>query len=414
MNKFKKIIGITISTFIIFSTFTVNLKAASPAPAVSADSAVLMDAATGQILYSKNPDVPYPPASTTKTMTMLLTLEHTKLDDTVIVGKKPPLADGSKIYIFEGEHIKVKDLLYAVSLVSANDCAQALAEHISGSTQDFAILMNKRAKELGCTETNFINPTGLYDANHKTSAHDLALILSELSKHLDFTKIASTCSYTIAATNKSNKPRPLWNENKLVQKGSKLYYPGCDGGKTGYTIQSLHSYTATANRNGMRLVVALVHDKNGTCNEDAAALLNYGFNNFELKKLYSKGDVVDTLNLNNIKIPLEASKDFSYMQIKGSNVKPKLAINKSNISNKYFKAGDLVLTPTVTLNNTKIGTLKLYSGVDFEEKNILESTPFSGGFMQNRYAIPATLIFLMIMTVILKKKRYRKIHKRRR
>lgn len=408
MNKLKKIIGITISTFIIFSTFTLNLKAATPAPTVSADSAILMDVATGQILYSKNPDVAYPPASTTKTMTMLLTLEHSKLDDIVTVGKKPPLADGSKIYIFEGEHIKVKDLLYAVSLVSANDCAQALAEHISGSTQNFAILMNKRAKELGCTETNFVNPTGLYDANHKTSAHDLALILRELSKHQNFTKIASTSSYTIAPTNKNNKPRPLWNENKLVQKGSKLYYPGCDGGKTGYTIQSLHSYTATASRDGRRLVVALVHDKNGTCNQDAAALLNYGFNNFELKKLYSKGQVVDTLDLNNIKIPLESSTDFSYIQVKGSNVKPQLAINKSNISNKYFKAGDLVLTPNITLGSTKIGTLKLYSGVDFEEKSILELTPFASNFTQTKYAIPVTLIFLMIMTVILKKKRYKR------
>lgn len=414
MINLKRIIGITISTFIIFSTLTLNLKAAAPAPTVSADSAVLMDAATGQILYSKNPNVAYPPASTTKTMTMLLTLEHTKLDDTVVVGKKPPLADGSKIYIFEGEQLKVKDLLYAVSLVSANDCAQALAEHISGSTEAFAILMNKRAKELGCTDTNFVNPTGLYDAKHKTSAHDLALILRELSKHQDFTKIASTSSYTIAATNKSNKPRPLWNENKLVQKASKLYYPGCDGGKTGYTIQSLHSYTATAERNGRRLVVALIHDKNGTCNEDAATLFNYGFSNFDLIKFYSKGEVVDTLNIGNVKVPLEASEDFSYLQTKGSSIKPELSINKAKISDKFFKAGDLVLTPNITLANKKIGTLKLISGVDFGEKNILELTPFANTFMQNRYAIPAILVFLMVLIIFIKNKRRRKIHRKRR
>ena len=413
MITLKKIMTITISTFIIFSTLTVNIKAAAPAPVVSADSAVLMDAQTGQILYSKNPDMPYPPASTTKTMTMLLTLEHTKLDDIVVVGKNPPLADGSKIYIFEGEQLKVNDLLYAVSLVSANDCAQALAEHISGSTQNFAILMNKRAKELGCTETNFVNPTGLYDDKHKTSAHDLALILRELAKHKDFCKIASTSSYTIAATNKSVKPRPLWNENKLIQKFSKMYYPGCDGGKTGYTIQSLHSYTATAERNGRRLVVALIHDKNGTCNEDATTLLNYGFNNFDFKKLYSKGEVVDTLDLGNVKVPLKASEDFFYLQTKGSSVKPIFTINKKNISKEYFKAGDLILTPNVTLANIKIGTLKLISGVDFGETNISELTPFVDIFKQYRYSIPAILIFLMIITVFLKNNRRRKIHRKR-
>lgn len=413
MDKFKKIIAISISTFIIFSVSTLKLKAAAPIPSVSADSAVLMDATTGQILYSKNPDIAYPPASTTKTMTMLLTLENCNLDDVVTVGKLPPLADGSKIYIFQDEHLKVKDLLYAVSLVSANDCAQALAEHISGSTQNFAALMNKRAKELGCTSTNFVNPTGLYDVNHKTSAHDLALILRELAKHSEFNEIASTSSYMIAATDKSSNPRPLWNENKLVQKGSKLYYPGCDGGKTGYTIQSEHSYTATALRNGIRLVVALIHDKNGTCNEDATALLNYGFDNFDLKKLYSKGDVVDTLDLNNVKLPLEASEDFYYVMDKGSTVKPEFTVNKAAISKKYFKSGDLVLNSDVTLNNKKIGVLKLTSGIDFGEKSILESTPFAESLLQNQYSIPAILIFLMIMTVFWKNKKYRKIRKRR-
>jgi serine-type D-Ala-D-Ala carboxypeptidase (penicillin-binding protein 5/6) len=413
MNKLKKIIGISILTFIIFSTFTFNIKAAAPIPSVSADGAVLMDAATGQILYSKNPDVAYPPASTTKTMTMLLTLENCKLDDVVVVGKKPPLADGSKIYLYEGEHIKVKDLLYAVSLVSANDCAEALAEHISGSIENFAVLMNKRAKELGCTETNFVNPTGLYDSNHKTSAHDLALILRELAKHSEFTQIASTSSYMIAATDKSSKARPLWNENKLVQKGSRLYYPGCDGGKTGYTIQSKHSYTATAERNGQRLVVALIHDNYGRTNEDATALLNYGFNNFELRKLYSKGDVVDTLELGNVKVPLEASEDFYYVADKGTTVKPEFTINKTNISKKYFKAGDLVLNTDVTLNNKKIGTLKLASGIDFGEKNILESTPFADTLLQNQYVIPAVLILLMILTVLLKNKKHKKVYKRK-
>jgi D-alanyl-D-alanine carboxypeptidase len=246
----KKLTALIIFLIMILSPLAVNVKASSSVPSVSADSAVLMDAETGEILYSKNMNAAYPPASTTKIMTALLTIEKCKLDDVVTVGKEPPLADGSKIYIFEGEQLKVKDLLYGLLLPSANDCAEALAEHISGSMDKFAVLMNKRAAELGCKNTNFVNPSGLYDENHKTSAYDLALILRELSKHEEFKEVATTLAYKIGVTNKSPVERPLWNENKLIQKYSGYYYPYCIGGKTGYTVQSAHSYVSVAEKDG--------------------------------------------------------------------------------------------------------------------------------------------------------------------
>ena len=367
----KKIISLALTILMAFSFIPFSSAAAKDSPSeVSADSAVLMDAATGQILYSKNMDSAFPPASTTKLMTALLTLESCKLDDIVTVGKNPPLADGSKIYIFQDEQIKVNDLLHALLLASANDCAEALAEHISGSIDDFAKLMNKRAKKLGCENTNFVNPSGLFDPNHKTSAKDLALIMRELSKHPEYTKIATTESYNIQPTNKSAVARPLWNENKLIQKYSKYFYDGCLGGKTGYTIQSQHSYVCAATRNNQKLIVALIHDSKKTFWQDSTALLNYGFKNFELVTLYSKGQEVTNYTSNGLTIPLLAAEDFYYVRDKGANVTPTYEIQNKDISKLSFKRGDKILEAAVTLNNKPIGTLKLSGGINHDVKKV--------------------------------------------
>jgi len=367
----KKIISLALTILMAFSFIPFSSAAAKDSPSeVSADSAVLMDAATGQILYSKNMDSAFPPASTTKLMTALLTLESCKLDDIVTVGKNPPLADGSKIYIFQDEQIKVNDLLHALLLASANDCAEALAEHISGSIDDFAKLMNKRAKKLGCENTNFVNPSGLFDPNHKTSAKDLALIMRELSKHPEYTKIATTESYNIQPTNKSAVARPLWNENKLIQKYSKYFYDGCLGGKTGYTIQSQHSYVCAATRNNQKLIVALIHDSKKTFWQDSTALLNYGFKNFELVTLYSKGQEVTNYTSNGLTIPLLAAEDFYYVRDKGANITPTYEIQNKDISKLSFKRGDKILEAAVTLNNKPIGTLKLSGGINHDVKKV--------------------------------------------
>lgn len=403
----RKIIMFLISFIIVFSNITYKAYAKEDPPTVSADSVVLMDATTGEILYSKNPDAAYPPASTTKLMTALLTLEKCKLDDVVTVGKNPPVVDGSKIYLFEGEQIKVRDLLYGLLLVSGNDCAEALAEHISGTSDKFAVEMNKRALELGAKNTNFINPSGLFNDKHKTSAKDLSLIMRELSKNPDYTKIATTSFYKIPPTNKSAAERPLWNENKLIQKSSKLYYEGCEGGKTGYTIQSDHSYVATATRNGQKLIVALVHDKNKTFFPDAAALFNYGFNNFQLMHLYSKGDLVTTYTSNDLNIPLLAASDFYYVKEKGSSdIVPKCTLNNENLSVKFFKTGDVIADASIYLNDKAIGTLKLMSGSNHELKQVLQSSPFQNVNFKIEYLVPIIAAVLLAMVLLLKKLRF--------
>lgn len=394
----KKFIATLLLGFTLLNIVPQNASAKETPPTVSADSAVLMDASTGEILYTKNPDSAYPPASTTKTMTALLTLEKCKLDDVVTVGKNPPLADGSKIYIFQDEQIKVKDLLYALFLVSANDCAEALAEHIGGSMDNFTKLMNDRAKELGCTNTNFVNPSGLYDEKHKTSAKDLALIMRELAKHPEFKEIATTLSYKIAPTNKSAKERPLFNENKLIQKFSKSYYEGIEGGKTGYTIQSDHSYVASATRNGQRLIVALVHDKNKTFFSDATNLFNYGFNNFQLIKMYSKGDKVTTYTEHNLNIPLFAADDFYYVKDKTDTSIPSYNISPQDLSCISFNSGDKVLEAKVTFNNKEIGSISLLSGSDHKLLASPDSYKAQVSHMSKNVVI--TIVLLSVISVI--------------
>lgn len=354
-------------TLILFNLLVYNnVYAKGKLPSVSADGAVLIDATTGKVLYSKNANIQYPPASTTKIMTALLTLENCNLNDMVTIGKNPPKTDGSTIYLLENEQISVKNLLYALLINSANDSAVALAEHISGSVGEFANLMNKRALELGCTHTHFVNPNGLYDNNHRTSAMDLALIMRELVKHPEFSQISKTLAYRIPATNKCKDIRNLWNKNKLIQKNSKSYYPACEGAKTGYTIQSFHSYVASANKDGQRLIVALIHDKKKTFFQDAINLFNYGYNNFELVKLYSAGDIASTYkdNKNNITFNLLSPSDFYYVKEKDSTSSPSFILENKDLSNMSFRKGDAVLNMNISLNDSNIGSLKLLSDCD--------------------------------------------------
>ncbi|MCX7950704.1 MAG: serine hydrolase, partial [Clostridiales bacterium] len=157
----KRFFSFTLMLFILFFTFN-TAYALSPSDFTS-EAQILIDADTGQILYGNNIDIKYAPASTTKILTALIALDKCQLTDKVIIGKKPPYADGSKIYLIEGEELTVEQLLYALLLESANDAAEALAEHISGSVEEFATLMNEYAKNIGCKNSNFVNPHGLYN-----------------------------------------------------------------------------------------------------------------------------------------------------------------------------------------------------------------------------------------------------------
>lgn len=382
----KKLVTVLVTVFLLISNLGIKTYAdpVSP-PNVSGDGVVLMDATTGQILYGKNIDQQFPPASTTKIMTALLTIENTKPDDIVTISndfttKNHTLLDGNTLCLENGEQIKVKDLLYGLLLRSANDSAVALAEHISGSVENFAKLMNKRARELGCTTASFQNPNGLYNKDHKVSAKDLALILRKLSEYPEFREIATTPYYTIPATNKTDQAktvinRSLRNENKLIYKGSKEYYEGVDGGKTGYTIQSLHSYVAAATRNNHRLIVTIMHSDDQKYFDDARALLDYGFNNFNLNKQFSKGQIVTYYKeANGTKIPLVAAEDFYYVTDKSSKSKPTFKFDNSSIKVDKFNKGERVTNIDLKLDDKYIGNLNLLSGVTYSPSVLMQNS----------------------------------------
>lgn len=425
----KQILTIVITILLLFTSIPNKVNADTPAPPnVSGDGVVLMDATTGDILYGKNIDEAFPPASTTKIMTALLTLENCNLDDVVTISndftnRNFKLLDGNTLVLKNGEQLTVKDLLYGLLLRSANDSAVALAEHISGSVPEFAKLMNKRAKELGCTNASFQNPNGLYDKDHKVSAKDLALILKALATHPEFSQIATTVSYTMAPTNKTDpnitkRDRILTNENKLVNKNLPEYYAGIEGGKTGYTIQSLHSYVACATRNNHRLIVTILHSNDRTFFQDARSLFDYGFMNFDLKKMYSKGDVVTSFNENDgNKISLLASKDFYYVTNKNSDSLPTIKLNQESIdslSNKSFEKGDTVSNAIVDLDGKKIGTLNLVSSTTYNSSSLKAIVAKDSKNNKITYAIGIFIILFLLNIYRLKriaaakKRRYRK------
>jgi D-alanyl-D-alanine carboxypeptidase (penicillin-binding protein 5/6) len=242
---------------------------------LNSEAAILMDLNSGKILYSKNIHEKLYPASTTKILTAIIALESGSSNRIVTVGKNPTLAEPSKIGLKRGERISLRHLLYALMVDSANDAAIAIAEYIGGSQANFAKMMNKKAKLIGCKDSYFVNPNGLPNTKHKTSAYDLAIITKYAMKNSSFRKIVSTTAYTIPATNMA-KSRNLINHNKMILKSTKYYYSGCIGVKTGYTVAVKQTLVSAAIK-GKRQLIAVVLKGMESPYYDVTELFNYGF-----------------------------------------------------------------------------------------------------------------------------------------
>ena len=246
---------------------------------LKAPSALLMEKMTGQVLYEKNADEAMLPASVTKVMTMLLIVEDIEsgkvsLDDTVTASERAASFGGSCVYLEAGEKMSVSDMLKCISVVSANDCAVAMAEHLSGTEQLFVDRMNERARELGLKNTHVTNCTGLFeDKDHYTSARDVAIMSRELIKHGLIKKYS-----TIWMDSIRDGEFELSNTNKLVS-----WYEGCTGLKTGYTSAAKYCLAATAERDGVEYIAVIMGgESSDSRNAEAATLLNYAFANYRL------------------------------------------------------------------------------------------------------------------------------------
>ena len=250
---------------------------------ISSTAAIVMETSTNTVLYSKNADQALYPASAVKVMTCLMALENSSLDDQVTMtatGVSGVTDGGANISAQLDEVFTMEQCLYAIMVASANDIALQVAEHISGSVEDFVAAMNTRAQELGCTNTVFTNPTGLPDENQHTTAHDMALIMEAAMANDTFRTIAQTTSYTIPATNVSGGDRVLTNNFTMINSSGDSYYEPCIGGKEGYTEASGSTLVCEASKNNMKLVCVVLNGASGVTDNEAIALLNYGFDNF--------------------------------------------------------------------------------------------------------------------------------------
>ena len=250
-------------------------------PAIGAQSAILLEANTGVVLYAKNIDEKLYPASTTKLMTCLIAAENSQLDEMVTFSHDAVFnlePGSSNIGIDEGQSMPMEECLYGILVASANEVANAVAEHIAGSQDAFAEMMNKKAAELGCKNSHFMNAHGLYDEDHYVSAYDLALIAKAFFKNELLAKIGNTAFHHFIAT--STQPDDfIWrNKHELVT--GNIPYEGIKGGKTGYTDEARQTLVTCAEQNGMKLICVILKEESPEQFYDTVKLFDYGFTNF--------------------------------------------------------------------------------------------------------------------------------------
>ena len=342
--------------------------------APNAKAAIIVEASTGTILYQKNIHEKLPPASMTKMMGMLLVVESVEKgqinwDDIVIVSENASSMGGSQILLETGEKMTVDDLFKGVAVASGNDAIVALGEKIAGTEEMFVKMMNDRAKELGLKNTNFKNPHGLEEANHYTSAYDISKIALELVKHpkvLEYTGIYE--DYLRKGTN-----REFWlvNTNKLVR-----FNQNVDGLKTGYTKEAGYCLTATASKDGMRLITVVFGEpESSTRNKETTGMLDYGFSMYSVEKLLSKD-----LKVGTIKIYASAKETYEIVPMKDVNILNNKTQEKRNVTYEIntktlsapIKKGEVVGKSKIIENNKTIDEIDITVKNDVKKANIFK------------------------------------------
>lgn len=333
---------------------------------IEAKAYVLMDVSTGRVLYAHNSSQKLPMASTTKIMTVLLAIESGRLDEVVKISRNASIQEGSSVYLREGEKIKLEDLLYAIMLRSGNDASVAVAEHLCGSVDKFAELMNEKARAIGAYNTNFTNPHGLPDDNHYTTAYDLGLITCYALRNKKFAEIVSTKKKTIPGPVGENWNRVLINKNKMLWQ-----FTGGDGVKTGFTKKAGRCLVASATRNDWQLVSVVLNC--GDMWNASSELLEYGFNNYKKVQIVNKDEPYKEISI------IKGKKEKTEIYPKDNLYAP-LKIDKEKVENVIIKDRftDKVKAPIT--ENSKAGELEIYIGdffigkTDLIYKENIEST----------------------------------------
>lgn len=312
---------------------------------LNGEAAILIDYDSETILYEKNMHQQLYPASTTKMLTAILAIENGKLDDIVTIDPEiVSLTYGSHIALDYDEEMSVENLLHALLITSANDAALALGKYVSGSIDGFVQMMNEKAKELGAENTQFVNPNGLHDDNHFSSAYDLALIGKYAMENELFREITGKDTYTIPATNKKTEARNLYSTNKFLYGSEKINlngqtipisYEGVSGVKTGYTPEAKNCLVTFAERDGRRLLTVVLKADGKEVYADTHKLLNYGFTNFKEHSIAYANEFIDNISIENGEFPKVSAildRDISY---------PMNNANLDNIERKIILIDDL-------------------------------------------------------------------------
>lgn len=330
--------ALVLSTIFILS----NYSFASEMLDVSAKSAVLLDASSGRILYSKNSDEKLPIASTTKIVTAIVALENSRLDEVIKTSPKAAHVEGSSIWLEENETITMENALYGLMLNSGNDAAIAIAEHISGDTDIYADLMNNLVKKVGANNSHFVNPNGLDAPNHYTTAYDLALITRYGLKIPKFAEIVKTKEKKIPWEGHQWN-RTLKNHNKLLWQ-----YQYCDGIKTGFTKKSGRCLVTSATKDGWQLIGVTLND--GDDWNDNKKMFEYGFNTYAPKLVFNKNQYVKTIIVN-------GGKSSKITLVTDDKLLVPLSQNEENITYQY-EGPEVVTAPVSKCDD--IGKLNVY------------------------------------------------------
>ncbi|MCG0278229.1 MAG: D-alanyl-D-alanine carboxypeptidase [Thermanaeromonas sp.] len=286
-NPRRLAVGLSLCLLFICAVPALPAEGSPREPQIEAKSAVLMDGLTGQVLWSKNPHVRLPQASTTKITTAIVALERGNLSDVVRTSRRAAQVGEAAVYLQEGETLTLEELLYALLLRSANDAAVAIAEHIGGTEENFVALMNQKAREIGARDTHYVNPHGLHAPGHYSSAYDLALLARYALNIPKFREIVATREKVIPWPGKP-WDRLLVNTNQLLWGYNA--YPGADGVKTGYTREAGQVLVGSATREGRQLIAVVMHSPN--MYREIRELLDYGFNHFKYEVLAGEGEVI--------------------------------------------------------------------------------------------------------------------------
>lgn len=335
---------------------------AAGGPAVSAHSAILIDAETGAILYEKDAYTRRPMASTTKMMTAILAMERAKPTDVVVTSKHASQTPYTGLYLKEGEKVSVQDLLWGLLLRSANDACVALGEHVAGSEAKFVALMNARAQMMGLRDTHFQNPHGLHDPNHYSTAYDLAQIARYGMQHPLFAEMV--------AHKRKRIERSIEKQDSVVVNKNRLLFrwDAVDGVKTGYTRQAGHCLVASASQDGWRLIAVVL--KSGDSWGDARALLEYGFRRYQRVLVAKKGTPIGVARVMGGRAETVAAvlaKDVTVVTPRGTRVDLRTQVTEGSAKAPVFR-GDSLGMLTLRRGDKEIGRSLLLAANAVEEK----------------------------------------------